>query len=378
MTRDGTADSILRDEILRREEEQGKNIFPARLTASRIPDWQRYTVNQYHAISHDHAYSVCVCVTISFILGVGLVDAPAEVTQEEGHTRFLHLPYAALTLIFITRRTQPSLSLVDREVEFCVCRRRRRRIEIPRRVNENDDHYRGSVWGIWPDSVGEKDRDSLDAGAGETAEERGIAATTTCHRSSGAKVRSDRPVPILGGLVNEDGELTQEINHQSRAAWACIRRFSFRPAESTVETYGSTVESGGDGGPTIRMHDVGPPPRPLPVTEEDTPPAIPASYRVPPQARHLPTAFVRSGPQEDWVPKRGSYRSTTATSVRGSHGQTTRRAPPEAADGRKTSRGGRSRQGTPGAELDGLSQGRLPSVRSHRRLYDGQPAHIRS
>ena len=77
----------------------------------------------------------------------------------------------------------------------------------------------------------------------------------------------------------------------------------------------------------------------------------------------------RSGPQEDRVPKRGSYHSTTvpATSVRGSHGQTTRRTPPEAADGRKTRRGGRSRQGTPGAELDGLSQGRLPSVRSHRR-----------
>ena len=117
------------------------------------------------------------------------------------------------------------------------------------------------------------------------------------------------------------------------------------------------------------MHDVGPPPRPLPVTEEDTPPTTPASYRVPPRARHLPTAFVRSGPQEDWVPKRGSYHSTTATSVRGSHGHTTRRAPPEAADGRKASRGGRSRQGTPGAELDGLSQGRLPSVQSHRRLY---------
>ena len=153
---------------------------------------------------------------------------------------------------------------------------------------------------------------------------------------------------------------------------------ALRPAESTVETQGSTVESGGDGGPTIRVHDVGPPPRTLPVTEEDTPPTTPASYRVPPRARHLPTAFVRSGPQEDRVPKRGSYHSTTATSVRGSHGQTTRRAPPEAADGRKTRRGGRSRQGTPRAELDGLSQGRLPSVRSHRRLYGGQPAHIRS
>ena len=116
---------------------------------------------------------------------------------------------------------------------------------------------------------------------------------------------------------------------------------ALRPAESTVETQGSTVESGGDGGPTIRMRDVGPPPRPLPVTEEDTPPTTPASYRVPPRARYLPRAFVRSGPQEDWVPKRGSYHSTTATSVRGNHGQTTRRAPPEAPDGPKTSRGGK-------------------------------------
>ena len=80
-----------------------------------------------------------------------------------------------------------------------VCRRRGRRIEIPRRrVDEDDDPYRGSVWGIRPDSVGEEDRDSLDAGTGEAAEERGIAATSTGHRSSGAKVRSGRPVPMLG------------------------------------------------------------------------------------------------------------------------------------------------------------------------------------
>ena len=88
------------------------------------------------------------------------------------------------------------------------------------------------------------------------------------------------------------------------------------------------------------MHDVGPPPRPLPVTEGVTPPATAASYRVPPRARHLPTAFVRSCSQEDWLPKRGSYHPTTSTSVRVNHGQTTCRAPPELADGRNTSRGG--------------------------------------
>ena len=37
-----------------------------------------------------------------------------------GLTRFLHLPSAVLPLIFISRRIQPSLSLVDRGVEFFV------------------------------------------------------------------------------------------------------------------------------------------------------------------------------------------------------------------------------------------------------------------
>ena len=46
------------------------------------------------------------------------MHAPAGVTQEEGHTGFLHLPSAVLDLIFIARRIQPFLSLVDREVEF--------------------------------------------------------------------------------------------------------------------------------------------------------------------------------------------------------------------------------------------------------------------
>ena len=49
------------------------------------------------------------------------MDVPAGVTQEEGHTGFLiHLLYAVRALIFLVRRIQPFLSLVDREVEFCV------------------------------------------------------------------------------------------------------------------------------------------------------------------------------------------------------------------------------------------------------------------
>ena len=50
----------------------------------------------------------CVCVCVG-------------VTQEEGNTGFsIHLLSAVLALIFLARRIQPSLSLVDREAEFCV------------------------------------------------------------------------------------------------------------------------------------------------------------------------------------------------------------------------------------------------------------------
>ena len=68
--------------------------------------------------------SLCVCVCLSvvipFTLDVRFVDLPAGVTQEEGHTGFLHLPSAVVALVFLARRIQPFLSLVEREVEFCV------------------------------------------------------------------------------------------------------------------------------------------------------------------------------------------------------------------------------------------------------------------
>ena len=49
------------------------------------------------------------------------LDVPAGVTQEEGHTGFIiHLLSAVCALVFLERRIQPFLSLVDREVELCV------------------------------------------------------------------------------------------------------------------------------------------------------------------------------------------------------------------------------------------------------------------
>ena len=63
-----------------------------------------------------------MCVFFPFILDIKFVGSiPAGVTQEEGHTGFLiHLISAVRALIFLARRIQPFLSLVDREVEFCV------------------------------------------------------------------------------------------------------------------------------------------------------------------------------------------------------------------------------------------------------------------
>ena len=65
---------------------------------------------------------LCVCADIPFILDVRLVNAPAGVTQEEGHTGFIipRLPSAVLALIFLAKRIQPFLSFVDREAEFSV------------------------------------------------------------------------------------------------------------------------------------------------------------------------------------------------------------------------------------------------------------------
>ena len=64
----------------------------------------------------------CVCVFSSHSFWTSSsLDVPAGVTQEEGHTGFLiHLLSAGRALIFLARRIQPFLSLVDCEVEFCV------------------------------------------------------------------------------------------------------------------------------------------------------------------------------------------------------------------------------------------------------------------
>ena len=79
------------------------------------------TIEQKNTVKRkEHRPCVCVFSSHPFWTSSSL-DVPAGVTQEEGHTGFLiHLPSAVRALIFVARRIQPFLSLVDREVEFCV------------------------------------------------------------------------------------------------------------------------------------------------------------------------------------------------------------------------------------------------------------------
>ena len=70
-------------------------------------------------ISAFSLYGECVCVCVfsshSFWASSSL-DLPAVVTQAEGYTGFLIHLSAVGTLIFLARRIQPFLDLVDREV----------------------------------------------------------------------------------------------------------------------------------------------------------------------------------------------------------------------------------------------------------------------
>ena len=79
------------------------------------------TLYTYHAETPKRTVC-CVCVFSSHSLWTSsLLDVPAGGTQEEGHTEFpIHLLSAVRASIFLARRIQPFLSLVDCEVGICV------------------------------------------------------------------------------------------------------------------------------------------------------------------------------------------------------------------------------------------------------------------
>ena len=66
LTRDGTAEPISQDKILRREREQGNTHFP--YSADHEQDLQPYPVDSYSAICNDHTYIITYYLHIIYIL----------------------------------------------------------------------------------------------------------------------------------------------------------------------------------------------------------------------------------------------------------------------------------------------------------------------
>ena len=67
------------------------------------------------------AMCMCVCVFFPFILDIKFVGRTSRGhTGGRSHRILIHLLSAVRALIFLARRIQPFLSLVDREVEFCI------------------------------------------------------------------------------------------------------------------------------------------------------------------------------------------------------------------------------------------------------------------
>ena len=60
LTRNGTAEPVLRDQILRRERGQGNDYFPC--SVDHAQDWQPYPVDPYCPIHEDHTYSTMMAL----------------------------------------------------------------------------------------------------------------------------------------------------------------------------------------------------------------------------------------------------------------------------------------------------------------------------
>ena len=65
LTRDGTAEPVSRDQILRHARGQGNIHFPC--SADHEQDWQPYPVDPYSAICDDHTYILYIDTYILYI-----------------------------------------------------------------------------------------------------------------------------------------------------------------------------------------------------------------------------------------------------------------------------------------------------------------------
>ena len=76
LTRDGTAEPVSRDQILRRERRQGNIDFPC--SADHEQDWQPYPVDPYSAMCDDHTFIYLCSYAIYFILCTPYLKYPPD------------------------------------------------------------------------------------------------------------------------------------------------------------------------------------------------------------------------------------------------------------------------------------------------------------
>ena len=81
LTRDGTAEPVSRDQILRHARGQGNINFPC--SADHEQDWQPYPVDPYSAICDDHTY---IHTYIHTVLIAGVGEREAHVDWSMGDT----------------------------------------------------------------------------------------------------------------------------------------------------------------------------------------------------------------------------------------------------------------------------------------------------
>ena len=163
----------------------------------------------------------------------------------------------------------------------------------------------------------------------------------------------------LGGRINEEGELTREINHRGRAALGVRETIwpgAVRSTGSTAATQGPFITSGGDGGFAVRLRGVVPTEIPQRPADNDTLPTAPTGYRVSPPAWNLSTAVVRPGSQNRWVPMCRSHGPTTPAALCGGGGETVG-GPTSKANDVGFPRGEGEGRGAMGKALDGLPRG---------------------
>ena len=86
LTRDGTAEPVSRDQILRHARGQGNIHFPC--SADHEQDWQPYPVDPYSAICDDHTYSRRATTVFNTAFRSGSLNKSSDL--EESNSRLPH------------------------------------------------------------------------------------------------------------------------------------------------------------------------------------------------------------------------------------------------------------------------------------------------